>query len=61
MNVMIIGGGGREHVITKYISRNPRVTKVYALPGNGGISQYAECVKISAEDIEGIVNFAKTH
>ncbi len=61
MNIMIIGGGGREHVIAKYISKNPSVTKIYALPGNGGISQFAECVKISAEDIDGIVNFAKTH
>ena len=61
MNVMIIGGGGREHVIAEYVSHNPRITKLYVLPGNGGISKVAECVKISAEDIEGIVEFAKTH
>ncbi len=61
MNIMIIGGGGREHVIAKLIARNPKVSKIYALPGNGGISQLAECVKISAEDIDGIVSFAKTH
>ena len=61
MNIMIIGGGGREHVIAKLIARNPNVTKIYALPGNGGISQLAECVKISAEDIDGIVSFARTH
>ncbi|MBR0204502.1 MAG: phosphoribosylamine--glycine ligase, partial [Synergistaceae bacterium] len=60
MNVMIIGGGGREHVIAKYIAGNPKIKKLYALPGNGGISQLAECVKISAEDIDGIVDFAKT-
>ena len=61
MNIMIIGGGGREHVIAKLIARNPKVSKIYALPGNGGISQFAECVKISAEDIDGIVSFARTH
>ncbi|MBR0278626.1 MAG: phosphoribosylamine--glycine ligase [Synergistaceae bacterium] len=61
MNIMIIGGGGREHVIAKLIARNPKVSKIYALPGNGGISQLAECVKISAEDIDGIVSFARTH
>lgn len=61
MNVMIIGGGGREHVIAECISHNPRISKLYALPGNGGISKIAECVKISAEDIDGIVEFAKTH
>ena len=61
MKIMIIGGGGREHVITKLIARNPNVSKIYALPGNGGISQLAECVKISAEDIDTITSFAKTH
>ena len=61
MNILIIGGGGREHVIAKLIARNPKVSKIYALPGNGGISQLAECVKISAEDIDGIVSFARTH
>ena len=61
MNVMIIGGGGREHVIAKYVAKNPKVTKLYALPGNGGISQLAECVNISAEDIDGIVSFGKSH
>ena len=59
MNILIIGGGGREHVITKYIARNPKVSKIYALPGNGGISNLAECININAEDIDGIVSFAK--
>ena len=61
MNVMIIGGGGREHAIARYIAHNPRITKLYALPGNGGISNLAECVNISAEDIDGIVSFAQSH
>ena len=59
MNILIIGGGGREHAIAKYIAKNPSVKKIYALPGNGGISKIAECVKISAEDIDSIVSFAK--
>ena len=59
MNILIIGGGGREHAIAKYIAKNPSVKKIYALPGNGGISKIAECVKIAAEDIDSIVSFAK--
>ena len=40
MNVILIGGGGREHVIAKYIAKNPKVENLYALPGNGGISKF---------------------
>lgn len=61
MNVMIIGGGGREHALARFIAHNPQITKLYALPGNGGISELAECVNISAEDIDGIADFAQTH
>ena len=60
MNILIIGGGGREHAIAKSIAKNPKVSKIYALPGNGGISQIAECVKISAEDIDEILSFVRT-
>ena len=61
MNVMIIGGGGREHAIARSIASNPHITKLYALPGNGGISELAECVNIGAEDIAGIITFAREH
>ena len=61
MNILIIGGGGREHAITSLIAKNPKVSKIYALPGNGGISRLAECAKISAEDIDGIISFVHTH
>lgn len=58
MNVMIIGGGGREHALAVKIAENKSVEKLYALPGNAGIAQVAECVQIAATDIEGIVRFA---
>lgn len=61
MNIMVIGGGGREHAIIRTLKKSPLTEKIYALPGNGGISDDAECVDISATDIESIVEFAKTH
>lgn len=58
MKLMVVGGGGREHAIIKKLKENPAVEKIYALPGNGGIAQDAECVAIGATDIEKIVAFA---
>lgn len=59
MKVMVVGGGGREHAIIKKIKENKRIDTIFALPGNGGIAKDATCVDISAEDLTGIVNFAK--
>ena len=58
MRIIVVGGGGREHAIIKKIKENKEVEKIYALPGNGGIAEDAECVDIKATDIEGIVKFA---
>ena len=59
MKLMVIGGGGREHAIIKSLKKNPHVTEIYALPGNGGIAADAICVAIGATDIEAQVQFAK--
>ena len=59
MKVMVIGGGGREHAIIKKLKENDEITKLYALPGNGGMAEDAECVNIGAKDIEKQVEFAK--
>lgn len=59
MNIMVVGGGGREHAIIKKIKENPKVDVIYALPGNGGIATDAVCVDIKATDINGITEFAK--
>ena len=62
MNLLVVGGGGREHAIIKKLKENPAVETVYALPGNGGIAQDAVCVpEISAKDIDAIVDFAVAH
>ncbi len=58
MKVMVVGGGGREHAIIKKLKESKKITEIYALPGNGGISTDAICVAIGAKDIEGIVKFA---
>ncbi len=59
MKVMVIGGGGREHAIIKKLCESSRITELYALPGNGGIAQDAQCVDIGAKDIPAIVDFAR--
>jgi phosphoribosylamine--glycine ligase len=61
MNVMIVGGGGREHAFLEKLRENPRINKIYALPGNGGMQAHAECVPIKATDIDSIVTFAVEH
>jgi len=61
MNIIVIGSGGREHTVIKKLAQSPEITKIYALPGNGGIAADAECVNIGATDIDGIVDFAKDH
>jgi len=59
MKLMVIGGGGREHAIIKKLNENPSVEKIYALPGNAGMKNDAECIAIGAKDIPAIVDFAK--
>ena len=59
MEVLVVGGGGREHAIIKKLKENPAVEVIYALPGNGGMAKDAVCVNISALDIEAQVAFAK--
>ena len=59
MDVMIVGSGGREHAIAERLARSPRVGKLCALPGNGGIAEVAECVPIPATDLDTILAFAR--
>ena len=59
MNILVVGGGGREHAIVTALSKSPRVEKLWAAPGNGGIAALAECFPIKATDIDGILQLAE--
>ena len=61
INILVVGGGGREHAICEKIARSERCAKLYCAPGNAGIAEVAECVPLSVTDFEGIGNFAKEH
>ncbi len=60
MDILVVGGGGREHAVIKALKKSTRAGKIYALPGNGGIAADAECVPVKATDIAGIVEFARS-
>lgn len=59
MDILIVGGGGREHAIAAALAKSPKVDKLYCAPGNGGISALAECFPVKATDVDGIVELAK--
>ena len=59
MKVLVVGSGGREHVICWKLKQDPRVTELYCAPGNGGIASVATCVDIKANEIEKLVSYAK--
>lgn len=59
MKVLIVGGGGREHVIAWSVAKSTKVDKIYCAPGNAGIAEYAECVDIGAMEFGRLVAFAK--
>ncbi|OGL30506.1 phosphoribosylamine--glycine ligase [Candidatus Saccharibacteria bacterium RIFCSPHIGHO2_12_FULL_41_12] len=57
--ILVIGGGGREHALIWKIAQSPSVNKIYAAPGNGGISELAENVAIGIKEVDKLVAFAK--
>ena len=59
MNILVVGGGGREHAIAYALSKSPLTKKLIVAPGNPGIEAFAECFAIPADDIDGQCRLAK--
>jgi phosphoribosylamine--glycine ligase len=59
MRILVIGSGGREHALAWKIAKSPKCGKLYCAPGNGGMAEISQLVSISADDIEGLLDFAK--
>lgn len=59
MKILVIGGGGREHAIVHAVSKSPLATQIFCIPGNPGIQSLAECVVLSLNQHDGIVEFVK--
>lgn len=60
-NVLIVGGGGREHALAWKLSQSSRIDELYVAPGNGGTRQVAENIPIEATDVDGLAQFATTN
>jgi len=58
MQVLVIGGGGREHALVWKIKQSPKVEKIFCAPGNTGTAELAENIPIAADDIKGLLEFA---
>ncbi len=59
MKILVIGNGGREHALVWKISQSPMVSEIFCAPGNAGIEYLAKLVSIKADDIDGLLNFAR--
>ena len=59
MKVLLIGSGGREHALAWKIAQSPRLTKLFAAPGNPGIAEHAELVSLNVEDHAAVVAFCR--
>ena len=61
MNVLIVGGGGREHALAWKIAQSPRLGKLYCAPGNAGTATIAENLEVSADDLAALAETAERH
>ena len=61
MNVLIIGGGGREHALAWAIAASPKLGQLYCAPGNPGIAEVAACVALDVQDHQAVVDFCRVN
>lgn len=61
MNILILGGGGREHALAWAVMQNPKCDKLIVAPGNAGIAQIAECASLDIENGAAVVNFCEAN
>jgi phosphoribosylamine---glycine ligase len=59
MNVLVIGGGGREHALAWKLRQSPRVRQIFIAPGNAGTAQIGRNVEIKASELDRLLNFAQ--
>ena len=60
MKILVIGGGGREHALVWKLRQSPQASHVWCAPGNGGISEHAECVAANVQDVSALASLAES-
>ena len=61
MNILLLGGGGREHALAWKLAQSPTCDRLYAAPGNPGIAQHAELVALVLTDHDAVIEFCCAH
>lgn len=59
MNLLLIGAGGREHALARALVKSPRLSKLFAAPGNPGLAEIAECVVLNVADHTAVISFCR--
>ena len=61
MNILLIGGGGREHSVAKSLSKSSKITELHCIPGNAGIEKIAKCHNYDISNQQEILDFCKNN